>query len=96
MRAELATRLYSRTLLLYPRSLRDEFADEMTLVFEEQLTDANGAIDTVRIWLSVVNDLFAVALPARFAPVAVPALAIATALVWFIGVLGLIPLAHSR
>ncbi len=96
MRGEFSKRLYSHSLAVYPRELREEFAGEMALVFEEQMADAVGALEVLQIWMGVVSDMILVALPARFAPMAVPAVAIVTALVWFIGVLGLIPLARMR
>lgn len=96
MRTEFAARLYALSLGFYPRSLRSEFADEMTLVFEEQLAEAAGVLGVLRLWASVISDIFRVALPARMAPIVVPALAIAMALVWYVGVLGLIPLTRAR
>lgn len=96
MPADIAVWLYTRSLALYPRSLRSEFAEEMTLVFEEQLADVTSSFDVLKIWATVVTDIFRVALPARFTPIAVPALAWLAALVWFIGVIGLMPLARSR
>jgi len=92
-------RLFRWTLALYPRELRERFADEMELVFEEMMADAwreGGLLAALRVWRSTLAELLTVAVPNRLAPVAVPALAIVTALVWFIGMIGLIPLAHGR
>ena len=92
-------RLFHWTLALYPRELRQRFGDEMELVHEEMLADAyraGGALGAVRVWTSALWELVTVAIPSRLETVAVPALAVVTALVWFIGMIGLIPLARAR
>ena len=91
--------LFRRTLALYPRELRERFGDEMELVFEDLLADARregGVAGVIRVWRFTLAELLTVAVPNRLAPVAVPAIAVVTALVWFIGMIGLIPLAHGR
>jgi hypothetical protein len=78
--------------------LRARFGEEMELVFEEQMGSAwrdGGVPAAVQVWKSALTELATIALPSRLAPVAVPAIAIATAIVWFVGV-GLIPLARAR
>ncbi len=92
-------RLFRWTLALYPREFRERFGDEMELVVEEMMTDAwreHGLLGALRIWISSIWELVTVVIPTRLEPVAVPALAVATALVWFIGMIGLIPLARAR
>ena len=94
-----SSQLFRFTVGLYPPELRERFGDEMELVLEEMLRDAwrdSGFLGAMRVWRSALVELLTVALPSRLAPVAVPALAMATALVWFIGMIGLIPLAHGR
>ena len=91
--------LFRRTLTLYPRELRERFGDEMELVFEELMEDAwrmGGALGVARAWRYALAELVTVALPSRLAPAAVPAIAVLTALVYFVGMIGLIPLAHAR
>jgi len=92
-------RLFRLTLALYPRELRERFGDEMELVFEELVADAwrdGGVIAALRVWAFTLKELMTVAVPNRLAPIAVPAIAVVTALVWFIGMIGLIQLAHGR
>ncbi len=84
------------TLSLYPRHLREQFGDEMALVFEEQLEDARGAVDAARVCLSAIKELWTVALPNRIAPVLVPTAAFVAALVYFVGMLGLIHVARGK
>jgi len=44
------TSLYSKLLLLYPRSFRDEFADEMQVVFSDSVNEASeGGIFSLTI-----------------------------------------------
>lgn len=99
MRGNWSTRLFAWTLALYPRELRERFGGEMELVFEEQLAEAcrdGGVLNAMRVWQSVLAELVTVALPNRLAPVAVPAIAVVMTLIWFIGLIGLIPLARAR
>ena len=98
MPASWMVRLFGLTLALYPRALREEFGEEMTLVFEEQISDArhDGWFAVACVWKATVGELLSVAVPSRLAPIAAPAIAWITALVLFIGMIGLIPLARSH
>ena len=99
MRDKACLWLFTLALAFYPRRLREQFGDEMQFVFEEQVRDARraaGFAGAVRVWICTTKEAWTVGLPQRLAPVVVPALAIATAAVWFIGVLGLIPLARAK
>lgn len=90
--------LFQFVLRWYPRELRECFGEEMTLVFEEQLAEAQregGVIGVARVVASVIREAVSVGLPNRLAPVAVPAIAVVTTLIWFVGVLGLIHVAHN-
>jgi hypothetical protein len=93
-----SSRIFRMTLAFYPCELRSEFAGEMELVFQDQLADARrrGMAAVTRVWISTVNEVLTVALPDRLTPIAVPAIAVATTLLWFIGMIGLIPLARAR
>ena len=93
-----SVRIFRMTLAFYPRDLRSEFGEEMEFVFAEQLVDArrNGIAAVVRVWMATLKELGTVGVPNRLAPVAVPAIAVATTLLWFIGMIGLIPLARGR
>jgi hypothetical protein len=90
-------RLFNWTLALYPRGVREEFGEEMALVFAEQVADAerhDGIRGAARVWALAIKEVVTVALPNRLAPIAVPVIAAVASLIWFIGVLGLIPMAH--
>ena len=93
-----SARIFRLVLAFYPRDLRSEFGQEMEFVFQEQLVDArrSGMAAVARVWISLATELGTVGLPNRLAPVAVPAIAVATTLLWFIGMIGLIPLARAR
>jgi len=61
MRAKtpLSSRVYSVILLLYPRSLRREFGQEMVEVFSEQLRDTrrlDGWLGEVKLWGCVASE----------------------------------------
>jgi predicted permease len=45
-------RIYRRLLKLYPRPFRDEYGDEMSLLFRERAADGS-----LRLWLQVLADL---------------------------------------
>jgi predicted permease len=45
-------RVYRRLLRLYPRDFRDEYGDEMSLLFRERERDGH-----IRLWLQVLGDL---------------------------------------
>jgi hypothetical protein len=58
----LSSRIYSRLLLFYPEELRRTYGEEMTLVFADELRDADlgGA---VRIWRNALAEFLLLALP---------------------------------
>lgn len=92
-------RLLRCTFALYPRELRERFGGEMELVLEEMLDDASrerGTVGALRVWASAVMELATVAIPSRLSPIAVPALAVVTALMWFIGMIGLLPIVRAH
>jgi len=45
-------RIYRWLLHLYPRDFRDEYGQEMSLLFRDRATDGS-----LRLWLQVVGDL---------------------------------------
>ena len=45
-------RLYRSLLRLYPREFRDEYGDEMSLLFRDRASEGSG-----RLWLQVLGDL---------------------------------------
>lgn len=57
-------RVYRRLLDLYPAAFRDEYADEMTRIFEDQLRDARtagGVAAIVRLWARSAVDVLVTA-----------------------------------
>lgn len=55
----LSGRVYSAILLLYPRTLRREFGQEMVEVFSEQLRDArqiDGWLGEMKLWGCVAGE----------------------------------------
>ncbi len=53
------SRIYSAILLLYPRSLRREFGQEMVEVFSDQLRDARrlgGWLGEMKLWGCVAGE----------------------------------------
>lgn len=59
MTIPLSSRAYSAILLLYPRTLRREFGQEMVDVFTEQLRDArrlNGRLGEMKLWGCVAGE----------------------------------------
>ena len=50
---KISERLYRWLLRLYPREFRDEYGDEMSLVFRDRATGGS-----VFLWLQVIGDLF--------------------------------------
>lgn len=55
----MSSRVYSVILLLYPRTLRREFGQEMVAVFAEQLHDArhlNGWLGEMKLWGCVAGE----------------------------------------
>ena len=59
MTAPLSSRVYSAILLLYPRTLRREFGQEMVEVFSEQVCDArrlDGWLGEMKLWGCVAGE----------------------------------------
>jgi hypothetical protein len=55
----LSSRVYSVILMLYPRTLRREFGQEMVEVFSEQLRDArqiDGSLGELKLWCCVAGE----------------------------------------
>jgi hypothetical protein len=55
----LSSRVYSVVLMLYPRTLRREFGQEMVEVFSEQLRDArqiDGRLGELKLWCCVAGE----------------------------------------
>jgi hypothetical protein len=54
-----SSRVYSVILMLYPRTLRREFGQEMVEVFSEQLRDArqiDGSLGELKLWCCVAGE----------------------------------------
>ena len=49
--------VYRQLLLLCPRELRAEYGDEMTLLFDEMLREADGRAGAARVWTRAVCEL---------------------------------------
>ncbi|MBV9145635.1 MAG: hypothetical protein JO065_06940 [Acidobacteria bacterium] len=67
--AKLNSSLYEVLLPLYPSSIRLEFRDEMLSVFSEQVRSGfrrKGIAGLWRVWYSIAEELFQLALPVRF------------------------------
>jgi hypothetical protein len=55
-----SVRLYRLLLRLYPSGIRDRFGDDMTLLFADQLRDAEGSPQLiVELWLRTLGDVAA-------------------------------------
>ena len=82
-------RVYGMLLRLYPAELRDDFGEEMTQVFLDDIDDCGAA----RAWLRSFKELFCIALPAAFSRryVQVPATLWFLQLLYFCGLLMLAP-----
>ncbi|MGW8266916.1 MAG: ABC transporter permease [Longimicrobiales bacterium] len=52
-----AVGLYSRLLLLLPRSLRTGFEEEMAFLFQRRLRDARGPLGRAGVWVRGLGDL---------------------------------------
>ena len=53
-------RFYRRLLRLYPATFRDDFADEMAVLFDDQLRDGRASgrpLATARLWARTLADL---------------------------------------
>jgi hypothetical protein len=63
-------KVYERSLVCYPKHLREDFGNEMMQVFDEQVSDAysrSGLAGILRVWFSATREIVTVALPGRFA-----------------------------
>jgi hypothetical protein len=57
-----STRIYSRLLLCYPEDLRRTYGEEMVLVFDDELRDADLA-GAFRTWRNALTEFVQLALP---------------------------------
>ena len=91
---EVSCKVYERSLICYPRDLRDDFGSEMMEVFDEQVSDAysrRGFVGILRVWFSATREIVTVALPGRFAERAIPIVGVMVTLVfmlWFASYIG--------
>ena len=91
---DVSRKVYERSLICYPRDLRDDFGSEMMEVFEEQVSDAysrSGFVGILRVWLSAAREIVRVALPGRLAERAIPIVAVTVVLafmLWFASYIG--------
>lgn len=87
-------KVFERSLVCYPKELRDDFGSEMMEVFDEQVTDAyagGGYVGLLRVWFNAVREIVTVALPSRFAERAVPIVGVIVTLafmLWFASYIG--------
>jgi hypothetical protein len=54
-----SSRIYSAILVLYPKTLRSQFGEEMVEVFSEQLRDARrigGRLGELQLWCCVAGE----------------------------------------
>ena len=86
---DLTRKVYERSLIFYPKDLRDDFGSEMIEVFDEQVSDAysrKGFTGILHVWFGVTREIVTVALPNRFVERAVPIVAVTATLTfmfWF-------------
>jgi hypothetical protein len=86
---DVSRKVYERSLVCYPKDLRDDFGGEMVEVFDEQVSDAysrGGYVGILRVWFSAMREIVTVALPGRFAERAIPIVGVTLALafmLWF-------------
>jgi hypothetical protein len=91
---DISGKVYRRSLICYPKDLRDDFGSEMMEVFEEQVSDAysrRGFVGILRVWFSATREIFTIALPGRFVERAIPIVAVTVTLVfmlWFASYIG--------
>jgi hypothetical protein len=87
-------KFYERSLICYPKNLRDDFGGEMMEVFDEQVSDAyssGGYVGILRVWFSAVREIVMVALPGRLAARAIPIVAVTVTsafMLWFASYIG--------
>ena len=51
-----STRLYAILLCLYPTAFRDEYGEEMRLVFRDRLSASSGLVELAVLWFDVITD----------------------------------------
>ena len=91
---DVSRKVYERSLICYPKNLRDDFGSEMMEVFDEQVSDAysrSGFVGILRVWFSAMREIVMVALPGRFAERAIPIVAVTVTLafmLWFASYIG--------
>jgi hypothetical protein len=76
----LSSWIYRGLLLFYPCELREDFGDEMTEAFTEDLARARGALGIASVWCCALSELVTIAVPRRLADPWVRTLMMATAL----------------
>lgn len=86
---DFSRRVYERSLVCYPKDLRDDFGDEMTEVFDKQVSDAysrSGLVGILRVLFRATREIVTVALPGRLAERAIPIVGVTATLAfmfWF-------------
>jgi hypothetical protein len=91
---DISRTVYERSLVCYPKDLRDDFGSEMMEVFDEQVSDAyssGGYVGILRVWFSAMREIVTVALPGRFAERAIPIVAVTVTsafMLWFASYIG--------
>ncbi len=91
---DVSRKVYQRSLIFYPKDLRDEFGSEMMEVFDEQVADAysrSGFAGILRLWFRATREIVTVALPGRFTQRALPIVAVTVTLafmLWFASYIG--------
>lgn len=91
---DVSRKVYERSLICYPKDLRNDFGSEMMEVFDEQVSDAysrTGFVGILRVWFSATREIVMVALPGRFAGRAIPIVAVTVTLafmLWFASYIG--------
>jgi hypothetical protein len=54
--------VYRRLIQVCPRALRVQYGDEMVLLFEDMLGEADGRLESARVWCRAIRDLGRLAL----------------------------------
>jgi hypothetical protein len=93
--APLARRIYALLLHLYPPTFRRDYADELTLLFDDlrRAAAAQGAAALARLWLAVLLDLFVTVLGERRRTMPRPAWATVISLALFLPIVALFGMA---
>ena len=91
---DVSRKVFERSLIFYPKNLRDDFGSEMMEVFDKQVSDAyslSGVAGILRVWFSATREIVTVALPGRFAERALLIVAVTATMafmLWFAGYIG--------